>query len=51
MIKRFVAEEAGGILVEYGLIALFVGLAIITTVRFIAVELIDIFVRVSAGFH
>ncbi|MCB1527014.1 MAG: Flp family type IVb pilin [Hyphomicrobiaceae bacterium] len=50
MINKFAADEQGGANIEYGLLALIIGVSIIGLLRSISGELINIFTLLSAGF-
>lgn len=49
MIKRFVKDESGATAIEYGLIAVGIALAIITTVKLVGTNLNTTFSNVAAG--
>lgn len=48
--RRISANEDGATAIEYGLIAAFIGLVIITACQVIGIELISVFNDVAAGF-
>ena len=50
MFSRFVADESGATAIEYGLIAAFIAVAIITTLTSIGSEVQTIFTNVNTGF-
>lgn len=51
MLRRFVHEVSGATAIEYGLIAGFISLGIITAAQNIGAEIITIFSDVAAGFR
>lgn len=49
LIKTFRRDETGGTAIEYSLIAAFIGIAIITSLQAIGIELTGIFNDVAGG--
>ena len=46
-VQKFAADKTGVTLIEYGMIALFIGVFVVTTVGFIGTNLSSIFTTVS----
>ncbi|MFV0298174.1 MAG: Flp family type IVb pilin [Hyphomicrobiaceae bacterium] len=48
-LKRIAKDQSGATAIEYGLIAAFIGIAIIAVLKNVGIELSTIFVDVEAG--
>ncbi len=50
LVSRFLKDESGATAIEYALIALFIGVVLITVLTSIGTELKEPFIAVEAGF-
>ena len=48
-LKRFAKDESGATAIEYGLIAMFIAVAIIAAVTLVGTDLIGVFNKVAAA--